>query len=254
MNPYAIFVLSIVLAAPVPKGTPVAPASAVVSLQAIAVAEGLLRESQKAYAEVHDYTAIFIKQERIANRLRKEDVIEMKFQKSFKIYLAWIESPDKGMEVIYKEGENDNKITAHLGGFLSNFVPTVNLDIRADLATRNNRHLITESGIGEFLKRYEADFKRGKEKQEMQVILHGEETIFGRPAHQLEAILPKTEKSGYYCYRSIVWFDAKNKLPIKMEFYDFTDTLMERYTYKDLKINLQLTAYDFDPQNSAYRF
>lgn len=254
MNPYAILALSIVLAAPVPKGVPVAPSSAVSSLQSIAIAEGLLKEAQKAYADVHDYTAVFIKQERIAHRLRKEDFIAMKFQKPFKLYLGWIESPDKGMEVIYKEGENDNKITAHLGGFLSNFVPTVNLDIRADLATRNNRHLITESGIGEFLKRYEADFTRGKKRQEMQVILHGEEKIFGRKAHQVEALLPKSEKSGYYCYRSVVWFDAENKLPIQMEFYDFTDTLMERYTYKDLKINPTLTAYDFDPQNPAYYF
>lgn len=254
-SPWSLFALSVLLAAPVAKEIgPSYPAPAAGPAEAVALAESLLQQAESAYEKVQGYTALFHKQERIANRLRKVDIIHLKFQKPFKIYMGWIESPDKGMEVIYKEGENDNKITAHVGGFLNNFVPTVHIDIKDNLAMRNNRHLITETGIGIFLERYRADLKKGKARQEIQILLHGVDQVCGRKAYSVEARMPMKPDSGYYCYRSFVWFDAESKLPIQMEFYDPTDTLIEKYSYRDLKLNPKLTAYDFDSNNPQYRF
>lgn len=255
MPPWSLLAVSLLLAAPAAKEVaPARPAPAAMPAEPVALAESLLQQAESAYEKVPGYTTLFHKQERIANRLRKVDIIHLKFQKPFKIYMGWIESPDKGMEVIYKDGENDNKMKAHVGGFLNTFVPTVNIDIHDNLAMRNNRHLITETGIGVFLQRYRADFEKAKSRQEMQILLHGAEKSCGRKAYLVEARMPKKPDNGYYCYRSLVWFDAENKLPIEMEFYDHTDTLIEKYSYRDLKLNPKLTAYDFDPNNPQYKF
>jgi len=114
--------------------------------------------------------------------------------------------------------------------------------------------LITETGIGDFLIKYKADFKRAKEQHEIQVVLHGEEKLYCRTIQKVEAILPKSPEKGYYCYRSVVYFDQELKLPIKMEFYDFKNTLIEIYGYKELKLNPGLTAKDFDAKNENYHF
>lgn len=250
---FAFTIFSSVWAQEATVPTPAVP-SATFSLENIARAEKILQEAINAYEEVNDYTAIFFKQELIGKKLRKVERIELKFQKPFRIYMKWIRSPDEGMEVIYKEGENQNEITAHVGGFLNHFVPTVNVGIEDLLATRNNRHLINETGLGEFLKKYKKDFERGKKRQELSIVIHGEEEVLKQKALKIEAILPESPEKGYYCYRSLVYFDLENKLPIKMEFYDFKNKLIENYAYQDLKLNPGLKAMDFDPQNEAYNF
>ncbi len=241
-----------VWAAP-PSPTP-APLPIAFSLEAVHQAEKIFSEAVQAYEKINDYTATFLKQEQIREKLKKEEVIELKFQKPFRVYMNWIDSPDKGMEIIYKEGENKNRITGHLGGFLNAVTPTVNMEIRDKLATRNNRHLITETGIGEFLKKYEIDFQKAKERKEIQIVISRGHKLFDREMTRVEAFLPQKSGNGYYCYRSVVFFDVQNKLPIQMEFYDAADQLIEKYAYKNLKVNVGLKPIDFDPDNETYHF
>lgn len=224
------------------------------SLESIQRVEMILQKASKAYESVHDYTAHFLKQERIREKLRKQEVIELKFQKPFKVYMNWVDSPDKGMELIYIDGENDNRIRAHLGGFLNAVVPSVNLKVDDKLVARNNRHIVTETGIGEFLRKYTIDFKVAKEKGDLGVAVEEGHKLFNRAVIRVEAFLPKKPDNGYYCYRSVVFFDDENKLPIQMEFYDHQDRLIEKYAYKNLKINSGLKEKDFDPENEAYHF
>lgn len=253
---FTVFALTSIFAAPVQTGVlPAASSSAAMhSEAALKKAEILLEEAKAAYQRVNGYTAIFLKQERIRKKLRKEEKIELKFRKPFHVYMLWQNGPDKGMEIIFKEGENNNKMTAHLGGFLNHVTPRLNLDIEDRAVRRNNRHLITETGIGVFLKQYEADYLKAKKAGEVHVMIHGKEKFFGEPVLKVEAVLPEDPQKGYYCYRSVVYFHEKHKLPVQMEFYDFDNQLIEKYGYKNLKINPGLTGKDFDPDNEAYDF
>ena len=58
----------------------------------------------------------------------------------------------------------------------------------------------------------------------------------------------------YYCMRSISYFDVATGLLIKIENYNWDDKLYESYYYRDLKVNVGLSAADFDPENKSYRF
>jgi len=58
----------------------------------------------------------------------------------------------------------------------------------------------------------------------------------------------------YYGHRFQLWIDAQLKLPIKAAVYDERGRLYESFEFRDLKVNVGLTDFDFDPRNPAYRF
>ncbi len=225
-----------------------------ISVDSLERVQRILNGAHAAYDEVDDYTSHFLKQERIRKRLRKPEKIYLKFQKPYSVYLKWVDSPDKGMEVIYKDGENQDRIRAHLGGFLNAVVPSVNLDIHDKVVTKNNRHLITETGIGDFLKKYQFDFDQARKKGDIGVAVREGEKVLGRKVTRVEAFLPKGPDNGYYCYRSVIFFDEENRLPIQMEFYDHKNELIEKYGYEGLVLNVGLQSIDFDEKNETYQF
>jgi len=47
---------------------------------------------------------------------------------------------------------------------------------------------------------------------------------------------------------------VETKLPVRVNIYDWDDTLLESYGYETVKLNAGLTEADFDPNNSEYRF
>ncbi len=90
-----------------------------------------------------------------------------------------------------------------------------------------------------------------KYDQDMYVILHNNKDIDG----------PKDIKAGqkvlvpyHYCRRAVTYTDAKTKLLVKLEIYDWSNKLYEYYEFKDMKINVGLTDNDFDPNNEKYKF
>ena len=90
-----------------------------------------------------------------------------------------------------------------------------------------------------------------KYDQDMYVILHNNKGISG----------PTDIKAGqqvlvphHYCRRAVTYTDAKTKLLVKLEIYDWSNTLYESYEFKDIKLNVGLTDKDFDPKNPTYNF
>ncbi len=98
--------------------------------------------TQKAYSNVKDYTAILYKQEWIDGKMKPMETIFMKFrEKPFSVYMKWIKNPYKNQEVIFVKGWNKNRIKAHKGSF-PDF--TMNLDPLGWLPMKGNRHSILE--------------------------------------------------------------------------------------------------------------
>jgi len=216
----------------------------------------IIQQAEKAYAAVDDYIAVFEKQERVDGELKPPERFLLKFKKPFCVYIKWLErGPAYGMELIYVQGRNNDKILVHAGGLADVVMPTIEIDVHGTIAMKGNRHPITECGIGYFLERYSRDFKRADLEGEMEVFCQGVRQIDGRAAEEVEIYLyPHQAGHNYYCYRSVVYFDVENKLPIRMLFYDWENELIESYAYINLKVNTGLTDKDFDPKNSEYNF
>jgi LysM repeat protein len=89
--------------------------------------------------------------------------------------------------------------------------------------------------------------------QSMYVILHANRSRKWRQADHPErgdaVIVPD-----FYAGRLVVWVDEEKHLPLQIDLYDHEGNLYEHYEHHDLKVNVGLTAVDFDPKNPAYRF
>ncbi|MCD6460229.1 DUF1571 domain-containing protein [bacterium] len=210
----------------------------------------ILKKSQEKFEQINDYTATFIKEQRVNGKMTK-DVIEMKFMKPFCIYYKFLEK-DKGKEVIYVEGKNDNKLLGHLGGAISFFPICRWLKPNDPIAMMGNKYPITRSGIGNMIKGLVSQYELADKNGDLETFYMGIETLDGRRTHVIGRRLPKKDK--YACYLSITNIDIETKLPIRNISLDWDLNILEMYYYKDLKINQGLTDKDFDPNNSKYRF
>ncbi|MCA9660340.1 MAG: DUF1571 domain-containing protein, partial [Myxococcales bacterium] len=111
-----------------------APTHARGTLESVTAADGeaishaevldIVESMERAYKNVDDYTATFVKRERVRGRLLPREVMELKFAKPFKVYLRWGSGKHEGQEVLYVDGWNGGKIRAHTGKF-----PDITVDL-----------------------------------------------------------------------------------------------------------------------------
>ncbi len=190
---------------------------------------------EKSYSPVNDYSAILIKQERIKDKLRDEETVKVYFKKPFNVYMEWIKDPYKGREAAFRKGIKDDKLLVRSRILWGDRTFAIKPDGR--LAMMNNRHPVTEIGLGFLIETITKIAKKAEKNKEIKLVYHGEQMVHGRTAHKLEGILPKDKDRGYYCYRAILGVDKENGLPILFEAYMWDDQLYERYVYSELKLN-----------------
>jgi len=207
--------------------------------EALADAEALalISAMPSRYAAVADYRCRFTKQERVAGKLLPEEEMRMQFMAPFAVRLRWVGRVHRGREALYVRGKNQDRIRARQGGLLRLF--SVNLDPTGKSAMKDNRHPLTEIGIGHVVEALGRDLDRARAKGELGL------------AATAEAGLVRIELSfageGYYAPRQRVWIDRGLGLPTRIEVYDGRQDLLERYEYRDLKLNTGLTERDFEP-------
>ena len=231
---------------------------------AIEVAKAALQYFRE---NVRDYTAVFIKQERVGEQLAESQQCFLKIRQAaerdgqavpFSVYLRFQE-PDSvaGREVIYVAGHNQGRLTAHEGGLLG--LATVHLAPTSKLAMRGNRYPITEIGIETMIRRMIEKGERDARLQDCQVTINRDLTVGGHPATQIEIKHPEPSAALDFHIARILIDDALN-VPIAYESYAWPRApgadpeLLERYQYANLQLNVGLTDRDFDTSNAEYAF
>ncbi len=78
------------------------------------------------------------------------------------VYLKMVTDPNKGTELLYRKGENGDKVTVNAG----KFIPTVKLNPLSNMLTKDQHHTLLSSGfsivtkiVGDGVKRSEAESK-----------------------------------------------------------------------------------------------
>lgn len=214
----------------------------------------LIKGVENVYEGVNDFVATVIRQERTDGRLFPKEEIFVKFMKPYSIYLKWIGNVHKGREALYVEGKNNNKIVAHEGGFFG--IITLTIDPYSSLAMWGNRHPITELGFGTIINIAKKDINQAIQinDKDYKYYERGEYKIFGKYMKVYERIAPKDKKDIYYSYKFVSFVDKEYHLPLIIANWDFDNKLMEKFMFKEIKINVGLTEKDFDPKNKEYRF
>jgi len=214
---------------------------------------GLLDRAEKRYAELHDYSAIMVTREWIKDALEPEKSILLKFQRPFKVYMKWLEGLGKGREGLYVAGAHGGKFLVYEPNGLRRLI-TAALEPRDPRVLEVSRHPITDIGIGRLLEIVGENVRRAAKAGCLKLVDHGRTEVGGRKAREVEGILPKDPKGGYYGYRVILSFDEELSLPIRVVVYDWENRLVEDYAYTQFHPNPGFAPKEFDPGNPAYGF
>jgi hypothetical protein len=226
----------------------------------------LIEKGVEFLAKTPDYTAQFVKQELVNGSLLDEQEMEMKVRHSpFSVYLKWT-TGEAGREILYVDGENDGRLTAHAGGWKAR-LPAVSLDPNGTIALSESRYPVTKVGLFELSKMmidvHRDDLKNGRvarcEKLDDQV-------FDGRPCHAYLVEYKDVKVSEQY-RKSIALIDKEWSIPVYTRNFGWltgdepTDaeqldqaSLIEFYSYSNIKFRSNLVALDFDHTNEDYRF
>jgi hypothetical protein len=234
--------------APQPAGPAAAPPAAAASPMDEPIR--LVKQAREAYAQVRDYSCVLVKRERVGGQLPPDNVILMNVRtRPFSVYLRWQEPRDlAGQEVCYVAGRNNGQMRVRSAGALG-VVGFVSLDPNDPRARKTSRHSITEAGIGNVIERFSAGWEGERRLNVTQVRL-GEYEYNKRRCTRVETIHPARKEFLYY--RSVVYFDQQNRLPIRVECYDWPRAqgdpgqLVEVVNFVNLRLNVGLSDAVFN--------
>jgi len=230
------------------------------SIVALQLHVALLDLGRHRIEDFPDYTATFLKQERVDGVLGDLETIELKLRhKPFSVYMKWIEGGDVGRQVLFVEGQNEGKLQVRLGGVKSR-LPVIKLEPTGSMAMQESRHPITEMGILELasqIHKYrsrDCSLKRGVRWEMLPNQRHLDRDcdcwIVEYDSREIEPVYRKT----------ITYIDKELALPISVRNYGWPEeeidagdvtaldeaTLIEYYGYTDIRFETRLSDADFD--------
>ncbi len=228
-------------------------------VEAVNRAKRMMTDCRSKYDAVHDYTCTFYKRERFDGKLSDLHVLAMKARTRPLSFYFKCATPKPGREAIWIKGKNNGKVVAHDAGLVKVLAGTMNLDPKGDIAMEDNRHPITEAGLGNMIDtirhRWDLELKPGVTRVEF----HPQMKVGDRVCTMIETTHPRHDGT-FVFHRARVYIDDKLGLPIRLEGYDWPKhvgaepELVEEYTYANLRINIGLTDRDFDPANPLYSY
>ena len=216
-----------------------------------------------------DYSATFIKQERVnGGDVQEVQSIQLKLRhKPFGIYMKWIEGGDVGRELLHAEGQYDDKMLVRLGG-IKKRLPLLKLDPTGAIAMKESRHPVTEMGLAlladQILKYRKRDLTL---KEGVRWEMLPEQKFMDRACDCWVVEYDSREVEPVY-RKSITYIDRELSLPVCVRNFGWPEaeteagdaaaldeaTLIEYYGYTDIKFESRLTDNDFDKGNSDYTF
>lgn len=230
----------------------------------------LAREAlERIQRDVRDYECMLVKQERIKGELKDAEYIQTKIRNRqvvngqvvspLSVYMYFLKpASNKGREVIWIEGQNNNKMIAHEGNFLKTF-GSVWLDPHGTLAMKGNLYPITDVGIENLILKLIEKANRDRARAECEVTFSKGSKVNDRVCTMLRVVHPQPRD--YFDFHiAEVFIDDELNLPIRYAAYTWPQTpgseppVIEAYTYLKLKVNVGLTDQDFDPKNTKYKF
>ena len=218
----------------------------------------MAKQSLAAISQVQDYEAKFTKREVIKNQLTNEQTLLRIRHQPFSVYMKFL-SPAAGREVLYVNGKNKNQLLAREASGLNALVGTVSLPVDSPMVMANTRHPITNAGMKKLIeliiKQWEIESKYG----EIDVKYYPNAKLDKVACEVIQVTHPRPRKQFNFAMTR-VFFDKATRFPVRVENYAFPaqpnqkPSLVEEYTYENIRVNLGLTDADFDRRNPKYSF
>lgn len=217
---------------------------------------------------IRDYSCKVVRRERVRGVLQPPELMtaKVRHQRSrngkveipFGVYLK-VHAPDKvkGREVLFVDGQNDGRMLVRNGGKRFGFV-TTRIAPESDTAMATNRYPITEFGIENLVRRLIQVVKEDMAiSNDTQVDFYPEANIDGRTCTAIKVVHPTYDQRLRF-HMATVFVDKELQVPVHYEAHDWPQEkggdpiLLEQYTYRDIKLNVGYSDYDFSPDNESY--
>ncbi|MBL8852227.1 MAG: DUF1571 domain-containing protein [Planctomycetaceae bacterium] len=223
----------------------------------------MLQRGCEKFQHVSDYTATMYKQERIGGELLDGSTMSMKLRhEPFSVYMKWLDG-DKGRQLIYVDGQNDGNLLVQLGGVKGRLLGTLSIDPTGSQAMAESRYPITGAGLLRLAKKIveyrQHDLERGTG---VHCEMYDNQELNGRPCYMFVTTYDGPEYSETY-RKAVCYIDKELSMPVCVRNYTWAvdadpatiddQTLIEFYSYSDIKIEQSLVAEDFDRANASYR-
>ncbi len=212
--------------------------------------DSLMNIVELKYAEVKDYTCKLSKIELIEGDYVSWNNVIYKHRKPDNYYMKWTDGMMDGSEIIYAGKKYKNKLTGHLGGILN--IKNFDLDPNSPLVKKMSRHSILESDLGFTIQLMRRNLQKAKSLGVGKIDYIKDMTFNNRRVNLFKAEFPANK--GFYGHSIFIYLDKLLVLPVKFEVYDWQNTLIESYTFSNLKINVGLKEIDFDTKNKSYNY
>jgi outer membrane lipoprotein-sorting protein len=137
-----------------------------------------LAAMDRAVAGVDDYTMTLVSQEWRDDKLGPEQTLTAKWARPFRAYFKRLCEPNKGREILYAAGWNQNRLKVSLNTWPKRI--RLNLDPHGELAMAGTRHPVDETSIVYLANVVLDNFRRADERGEATGADLGFETILGR--------------------------------------------------------------------------
>lgn len=226
----------------------------------------MLEQGERFLSGTDSYTATLKKQEVVDGALLDEQEMVFKCRHNpFSVYLRWL-SGDVGREVIYVDGKNDGRLIAHDGGWRAR-LPAMSLHPESRLAMFDARYPITDAGMLTLTRTM-----LGIHRDDLTTANYAScevdenQSFEGRRCVQFTLTYKSKEKSPEY-RKSITFIDYEWNVPVRSLHFKWPDagqavadkdlddaTLVESYSFSDVKIPYPLSDSDFERTNPEYHF
>lgn len=219
--------------------------------------------------EIYDYTAIMAKRERINGSLSKLSYMDIKIRcprtdaqgskVPFSIYMKFLKPKETtGREVLWVEGQNNNKLLAHEGkGLLAR--RTFHLDPSGMLAMQGQRYPIYDAGIENLIGKLIEKATRDRAAGMCEVNYKEGLKINKRPCSMIE-LIHDDKRAPYEFHKAQVFIDNELNVPVRYVSYDWPTSpgaapkVLEEYTYINIRTNVGLSDIDFSTKNPNYNY
>jgi hypothetical protein len=244
---------NVVAQPPIPNPGAPAPPAAPATAHPMDEPLRLLNEAAQTNARVQDYTCTLISQERVRGKLLPQNVMQLSFRaQPFSVYMRWAAPQDAaGREVCFVKGRNGDKMRVHEPTGIASRLGFISIDPRDPRVMEHSRHTIMETGMGVVMWRLQQDWTRSRQTNKTQVRI-AEYQYDNRPCVRVETIALERNPQEY-CYRSVIYFDKQNHMPVRTECYDWPrpggpaeGDLLETFSYVGLRFNVGLADAVFN--------
>lgn len=219
---------------------------------------GLVRLArERCERRIRDYSCIFIRQERIGEKLTPQQHIKVLYRNEPQsVLMTWVRNQDRVRRAVYVEGKlvdsdgAERALVEPSGALVRLAAKKLAIPIHGALARASSRRTIDQFGFSAMFKLMESVNKLALDRGVLDIRYEGQGSVDGRPTYVLVRHLPYSGPDGEFPdARLVLHLDQEWLLPVAI--YSYADReekeLLGSYVLTSVKLN-----QDFDDETFAF--